>query len=293
LFTNNNDKDCIFTQNKINYILKKTAVFILLVFISKITNAQYYYKDIVSSNQAVADMKAYKEKKIRKITLKSFEDNGVESEGFFCEKKINRNYKKSELFTRADIAPASLFTSIFDADGKLLSTNDSSAFSVTEIKYTYDDKNRIYSILSTVRSIEEYENSITEEHIYSYENNVPTKMLKVKNGTDSTTILFSIDEKENISLEKDTKNGTKFYYYYDSQNRLTDIVQANEFTKNLKPDYIFEYNKEGQITQMTAVEEGSRNYFIWKYNYENGLRVRDRCFTNEKRLMGRIEYEYK
>jgi hypothetical protein len=273
--------------------LKKTAFVILLASISIITNAQYYYKDIVSNSQLMADMKAYKENKIRKVTLKSFEDNGVESEGFFCEKKISRNYKKTELFTRADITPASLFTSIFNDAGKLISTNDSSSFSVTEIKYSYDDKQRIKSIFSTVRAIEEFENSITEEHIYSYENNVPLKMTRIKNGKDSTDILFSSDEKGNITLEKDTKNGTKFYYYYDNQNRLTDIVQANEFTKNLKPDYIFEYNSAGQITQMTAVEEGSSNYFIWKYNYENGLRLRERCFTNEKRLMGRIEYEYK
>jgi hypothetical protein len=273
--------------------LKKTAFCILLVSISTMVNAQYYYKDIISNNQLAADMKTYKENKIRKVTLKSFEDNGVESEGFFCEKKISRNYKKSELFTRADIAPASLFTSTFNDNGKLLSTYDSASFSVTEIRYSYDDKQRIISIISTVRAIEEFENSITEEHIYSYENNILKKMVRVKNGKDSTAILFTTDENGNITLEKDTKNGTKFYYYYDTQNRLTDIVQANEYIKNLKPDYIFEYNSAGQITQMTAVEEGSSNYFIWKYNYENGLRLRERCFTNEKRLMGRIEYEYK
>jgi hypothetical protein len=273
--------------------LKKTSLCILLVSVSALVNAQYYYKDIVSNNQLAADMKAYKENKIRKVTLKSFEDNGVESEGFFCEKKISKNYKKTALFTRADIAPASLFTSIFDNDGKLLSTNDSSSLSVTEIRYSYDEKQRISAILSTVRAIEEFENSITEEHIYIYENNVLKKMVRIKNGKDSTDILFSADEKGNITLEKDTKNGTKFYYYYDNLNRLTDIVQANEYIKKLKPDYIFEYNNAGQVTQMTAVEEGSSNYFIWKYNYENGLRLRERCFTNEKRLMGRIEYEYK
>lgn len=275
--------------------MKKTALSILMVSTSLFANAQYYYKDIISNNQLMADMKAYKENKVRKVTLKSFEDNGIESESFFCEKKISKNYKKSTLFTRADIAPASLFTSIFDKDGKLLNTNDSSSFSVTEIRYSYDNKQRIHSIFSTVRAIEEFNNSITEEHIYSYESNRLSKMVRIKNGKDSTAILFSKDEKGNIILEKDTKNGTKFYYYYDEKNRLTDIVQANEFTKNLKPNYIFEYNNEGQITQMTAVEEGSNssNYFIWKYNYENGLRIKERCFTNEKRLMGIMEYEYK
>jgi hypothetical protein len=273
--------------------LKKTVLTILVASISFIANAQYYYKDIVSNNYLMADMKAYKENKVRTITLKSFEDNGVESESFFCEKKISKNYRKTTLFTRADIAPASLFTSIFDKSGKLLSTYDSSAFSVTEITYSYDAQQRISTIFSTVRAIEEFDNSVTEKHIYTYENNTLSKMIRVKNGKDTTAILFSKDEKGNIILEKDTKNGTKFYYYYDDKNRLTDIVQANEFTKNLKPDYMFEYNKEGQIIRMTAVEEGSNNYFVWKYNYENGLRIKERCFTNEKRLMGSMEYEYK
>jgi hypothetical protein len=94
-------------------------------------------------------------------------------------------------------------------------------------------------------------------------------------------------------VEKDTKNATKFYYYYDNKNRLTDIVQATEYSKSLKPDYMYEYNSTGQITQMTAVEEGSNNYFVWKYSYDNGMRVKEKCFTNEKRLMGSITYEYK
>ena len=44
---------------------------------------------------------------------------------------------------------------------------------------------------------------------------------------------------------------------------------------------------------MTAVEEGSKSFYVWKYNYENGLRIKERCFTDERKLMGSIEYEYK
>lgn len=239
-------------------------------------------------------MKAYKENKIRTITIKSFEENGEESDGFFCVKKISKDYEKTELFTRANLVPSSLLIANFDKSGKLLKTYDSSTVTVSEIVYKYDDVNRISSILSSIRSKDDdFENAISEEHIYTYENNALLKMVRVKNHTDSTTILFSTDENGNISIEKDTKNGTKFYYYYDSKKRLTDIVQATEYSKNLKPDYIFEYNNAGLITQMTTVEEGSNNYFVWKYNYENGLRIRERCFTNERRLMGSIEYEYK
>ena len=267
--------------------------FFLLTFFNGV-QAQYYYKDLISNGQVVADMKAYKENKSKKIILKSFEGDGLESKGFFCEKKLSKNYTKSELYTRADISAASLFTSTFNTEGKLLNTYDSSLLSVTEIVYTYNANNLISSIKSVIRSKDEdFENEITEEHLYEYENGRPSKMIRVKNGRDSTDILLAHDDNGNVAIEKDTKNGTKFYYYYDSKNRLTDIVQENEYSKNAKPDYIFEYNNAGLITQMTALEEGSKSFFVWKYNYENGLRIKERCFTDERKLMGSIEYQYK
>jgi hypothetical protein len=51
-------------------------------------------------------------------------------------------------------------------------------------------------------------------------------MIRVKNKYDSTTILFSADENNNISIEKDTKSGSKYYYYYDAKNRLTFEVRG-------------------------------------------------------------------
>lgn len=261
---------------------------------SSFAMGQYYYKDLLSNKQVVADLKAYKENKVKKIIIKSYEDDGSESEGFFCEKKITKNYQQTELFTRANIAAASLFTSTFNADGALLSTKDSSDFVVSSITYTYNSAGQIETITSNIQSKDDdFESTITEVHRYTYNNNVPTKMTIIKNGKDYNEIYFALDEKGNVTIEKDTKLGTKFYYYYDGKNRLTDIVQSTEYTKKLKPDYVFEYNSAGQITQMTAVEEGGTNYYVWKYNYENGLRTKERCYTDERKLMGSIEYEYK
>ena len=274
--------------------LKKSLTFLFIFAICNIANAQYYYKDILSNKQITTDLNTYKENKVRKISVKSFEDNGLESEGFFCEKKISKNYKSSELFTRSNFSYASIFSANYDQVGKLLNTYDSSELSITEIRYSYNDKNQISSVLSSIRSRDEdFENGITEEHIYNYENNVVANMQKVKNGKDTVVILFTTDENGNITLEKDTKNASKFYYYYDKKNRLTDIVPETEYTKTLKPDYVFEYNNANQITQMTSVEEGSSHYFVWKYSYENGLRTKERCFSDERRLMGSITYEYK
>lgn len=260
------------------------------------SSAQYYYKDILSNHQLLADMALYKQNKVKLINIKSFEDDGKPSEGFFCQKKFSRDYSKAELFTRSDISGPSLLTSTFNNKGQLLKTYDSSKISVTSNVYKYDQQDRIASILSNVRSQDDdFTNEITEEHIYSYdEQNKPVQMIRVKNRTDSTIILFALDEHGNVAIEKDTKSGTKYYYYYDVKKRITDIVQANDLKTGLVPDYIFEYNNSaGLLSQMTTTEEGGNYYFVWKYTYDNGLRARERCYSKERRLMGSIEYEYK
>ncbi|MEJ7680802.1 MAG: hypothetical protein WKG06_23710 [Segetibacter sp.] len=59
------------------------------------------------------------------------------------------------------------------------------------------------------------------------------------------------------------------------------------------PDYIFEYDPKGRITQMTQTQSGSANYLIWKYTYnENGMKEKEIVFNKQKEMLGRIEYKY-
>ncbi len=279
------------------FIMKRTFVLTFVLFVSAFSvQAQYYYKDIVSNNQLHAEMARYKENKVRTINIKSFEDDGSPSEGFFAQKKISKDYKRTELFTRSIISAPSVLISTFNDKGLLSTTRDSSEISSTTNIYQYNDDGKIVSIASSIRSSDDdFMNEIHEEHLYQYdEKGMPTQMIRVKNHRDSTIILFATDEHGNIAIEKDTKSGTKYYYYYDAKSRLTDVVQENDFKMRMLPDYIFEYNNSaGLVSQMTATEEGGNNYYVWKYTYENGLRVRERCYTKERKLMGSIEYEYK
>ena len=266
----------------------------LLAF-EPVTHAQFYYKDLVSNRQLVAEMALLKEQKIRSIKVNSFEDDGSPSDGFICEKKISRNYKTVEMFTRSNSTAPSEFISTFNSRGLLEETLDSSSISTNNTRYTYDENGRIKSIYSILRSSDDdFANEIVEEHIYQYRaDGIPERMIRIKNGSDSTIILFSLDEKNNLSIEKNTKSGDTYYYYYDSKNRLTDIVRLNPYNQKMLPDYMFEYNSTGQVSQMTTTEEGGSYYFIWRYTYSNGLRIKEKCFSKEKRLMGKIEYEYK
>lgn len=258
-------------------------------------HAQYYYKDILTNKELVAEMARMKEQKVRSVSLKSFEGDGSPSEGFFCEKKISRNYSSAETMSRSDITGISSFTANFNSKGQLLQTTDSSNISSSTSVFSYTADGQIQSIASSVRSSDDdFQNEITEAHYYEYnDKGVPVKMIKVKNNTDSTVYVFSTDENNNVGIEKNTKTGDTYYYYYDSKKRITDVVRLNTQSQKMLPDYIFEYNYGGLLTQMTSIEDGSSNYFIWRYTYENGLRVKEKCFSKEKRLLGTIEYEYK
>jgi len=268
---------------------------ILMIMGISIVQGQFYYKDIVSNKQVLDDIAYYKKQGIHKITIKSFEDDGAPSKGFFCKKSISKDYRKIELGSRSSLSSPSIFTSFFNENGSINRTYDSSDISATSIHYTYDSNNKILSIFSTITSRDDdFITEVKEEHIYSYNKmGLPENMLRIKNLTDTSVISFVIDEKNNISMEKDSHTGSKYYYYYDDKNRITDIVKENEFQGRMIPDYLFEYNEAGSIAKMMSTEEGNTNYYIWSYEYNsNGLRSKEKIYSKEKRLLGTLEYIY-
>lgn len=272
---------------------KYTFLFLSLGFASA-TNAQYFYKDIISNTQAKNELLNLKERKVKEVKITSYEDDGKPSKGFFCERKLSRDFKISEIFTKTAAHPPTVTTAEYSASGLLLRSTDSSEISTTRIQYTYDDDNRLFTIESTVRSADEdFVNVLKEKHVYQYNDDFyPDSMLRIMNDNDTTIILFSKDETGNISIEKDTRNGNMYYYYYDGKSRLTDIVHRTAFTDRLIPDYMFEYNSDGNISQMISTEDGGTYYFVWKYSYENNLRKKEDCYSKQRVLLGSIKYDY-
>ena len=273
----------------------RSVLFSFFITAACTSRAQYYYKDIISNKQARQDMVNYKENKVRNVKIKSFEDDGTASEGFFCERRIGREYLSSELFTKTNMSPISIVTSAYTADGRIVSSVDSSDIATNRSEYTYDDDGRLLKIVSVIRSADDdFVNEIREEHLYEYTSDfLPDKMYRIMNRRDTIPILFSKDEYGNISIEKDTRSGNKYYYYYDAKSRLTDIVHRSEYKEELVPDYMFEYDENGNISQMVSTEEGGSYYYVWKYEYTKGMRKKEQCFSKERRLLGYLEYEYK
>jgi len=275
--------------------IKQVSLLILSICFGTEIYAQFLYRDLISVGQANEEMATYKKGGIKNIKIKSLEPNGEESEGFFCEKKISKDFKKTSLYTRTGNEGKSLMESFFNKEGLLIKTYDSSEIVVSRNEFFYDNNNRLSSTLSYSKSNDDdFVNEITEAHVYRYnEDGIPVSMLRIKNQTDTIVILFSPDENNNVGIEKETKNGSKYYYYYDENKRLTDVVHTNEFKQRLVADYVFEYNEEGKISSMTTTEDGNDNFTVWKYDYENHLKVKERIFDRNGMLMGKIIYEYK
>ncbi len=275
--------------------IKHVSLLILSICFGTEIFAQFFYRDLISVTQANEEMAAYKKAGIKNIKIKSLEANGEESEDFFCEKKISKDFRKTSLYTRTGNQGKSLMESFFNKDGLLIKTYDSSEIVVSRNEFFYDNNNRLSSTLSYSKSNDDdFVNEITEAHVYHFnEDGIPVSMLKIKNQTDTIVVLFYPDENNNVAIEKETKNGSKYYYYYDENKRLTDVVHTNEFKQKLVADYVFEYNEEGKIAEMTTTEDGNNNFSVWKYDYENHLKVKERIFDRNGMLMGKIIYEYK
>lgn len=280
----------------IKMIHKSIIYFSLLFPISFHADAQYFYKDIWSNRQVVKEFAILKNNNLKNIKIKSFEDDGEPSDGFFCEKKINKNYTQSQMISKSNITGQSLLVSDYNNSGYPVKTTDDTPNTTSTTEYKYDDKGRI-SLITTVTKGDDDSDKITETHEFSYdEKGIPVKMIRKKNYVLVATIHFVSDANGNVieeDVEGNSKLDKKYYYYYDDKNRLTDIVHYNDRAARLLPNYIYEYNELNQPTQMISTTEGTSNYFIWRYSYnDKNLRETEKCFSKEKRLLGTIRYEY-
>lgn len=270
--------------------------FMVLIFaLSALSgNSQYYYKDILVNRQTQNTWKSYFSSKVRNVTILSTEKNGEPTPGFVCSQTISPDFQSIQTFTKsADVQPSNL-QAIYDANGRILKTVDTSDTYKSTSEYHYNEQGELYILNNTALETDNHV-EVLEKHIWYYKDGRAWKMLKIKGGTDSTTVNFKADEKGNIIEERPVHGKEPLpavYYYYDNDGRLTDIVRYNEKAGRLLPDYVFEYGPQG-ISSMLFVPSGSNDYQKWIYEYdEHGLKVRETCFNKRKEILARITYQY-
>ena len=282
------------------YPLHKIKLLQLLIIVAILStassaSAQYFYKDIWNTSQLNKESIKLKNESIKLIQTKSFEDDGTPSEGFFCEKRIDKEFTSATMASNSYITGQSLILTYYKENGQVLKVIDSSSSSVNITDYQYDHS-RVKSISTTTRSKED-NIGIIEIHDYFYTaSGQLEKMQRKKMGALIGTVNFLTDKNGNVIEEQEVlKNvtGRKYFYYYDEKNRLTDVVHNNERANRLLPDYVYEYDNKGNINQLISTDENSSNYFIWKYDYDDkNFRISEKCFSKEKRLLGSIVYHY-
>jgi YD repeat-containing protein len=274
----------------------KTTILILCISCFAITGqAQHYYNDLVATGEQMKKRAVWLQQRVKSVRFNSYDNNNQPIEGFKCEQIVKNNFTEITTITTTALAGTTENTAFFNTAGQLIKTVDTSDGNKTVITYAYDANNRLTNITSIATSPGNYSNK--EQHLWSYDAaGKPQRMLKIKNNTDTTYITFVPDEKGNPGEEKSIRQGQEQptrYYYYDDNNRLTDIVRYIPRVKKLFPDYIFEYDAQDRVTSMLVTIEGTGDYQKWLYTYdEKGLKIKDECYSKTKVLIGKIEYKY-
>ena len=271
----------------------------ILVYLS--ASGQYYYNDIVATQEINFRQKGFSHNSVLRIESRGFDNKGTLARDFSEMREISKNGHLLKISSFTDLKKSTEYYQ-FDDSLRLISFTDSISLIKNTTNYEYDREGHLIKIQNIViDSVGDFNQ--VETHHWVYKNGIPEKMWRIvtNNGaaisTDSLEIRFGVDENGNIVEERSFRNGVQndfLYYYYDGDNRMTDIVRYNNKLDKLIPDIMFEYDENDQVIQkITTTSDRELGYLIWRYIYnDNGLKVKEALFDNKKQLRGRIDYLY-
>ncbi|RYD93538.1 MAG: hypothetical protein EOP50_10980 [Sphingobacteriales bacterium] len=265
---------------------------LLLLPCSFAASAQVYYRDIVGTRETNEQMARYREAGVRSVVLTSFDADGSKSDALNVQQAFTGN-----MLTTVTVLDSnnSVLQTFLDEKGRVARTVDSSEAAMAITTYTYSSTGELER---TESQTSDPTGKFVQREMHRWEWNAgkPVRMVRIKNGTDSSVVRFVADEKGNISEERSKRAGLPedvVYYYYNDAGRLTDIVRYNEKAKRLLPEYMFEYDEAGHVVQRITVPGNNSNYTIWRYQFDNkGLKIREALYDRYKQLTGKVEYQY-
>ncbi len=276
--------------------MKNILIAVLILTISIRLRAQYYYNDIVGTRNLNRTIQLYQDNKVISAEASGFDNTGIKNDdfsevhNFYPDQKLLKLYSRNKRDTSTEY-------DYFNSKNLVTTVSDSTASFVSTTTYTYDDRNNPL-VIENIVSDPNDSVYVDEVHQWFYNaDGKPLRMLRVVNKNDSTDIHFTLDDKGNVVEELPfihKISREKTYYYYDDQNRLTDIVRYNVKAQRLLPDYMFEYSDKDQVTQkITTLSSEDIGYIIWRYAYNDmGLKTTEANFNRNKELMGKIKYTY-
>lgn len=272
------------------------------LFSSFALHAQFYYKDIVGTNDINRQMQIYLLNNVKMISATGYTPQGSRATDFAEVYEIKDNGKTLKISRNVNLIYNAFFQR-FDDQNRVISIIDTSQGIQNITTYEYDQAGRVIAIQNKVKD-PATEIDIIELHRWFYnKDGKAEKMWRTINGSDSLEIRIIPDENGNPGEERSFKKGYEtdvVYYYFDEKNRVTDIVRYNKKVKKLLPDEIISYDEEDRIIQRitTAPSDNFRQttwvgYNIWRYIYDSkGLKTKEALFDKEQQLSGKIEYSY-
>lgn len=258
--------------------------------------SQSYYKDLVVTGELSKKRALYQSNRVRSVESTGFDNRDQPIDQFSSTQSINGSFSEIRTITKDPLTGSSESTNFFDQKGQLVRSVDTSEGNKSVVTYSYNESGKLAVMTSQSTSPGQYQSR--EQHFWSYDaNGKPQRMVKIKNGTDTTQVELVMDEKGNVVEEKSRVRGVlqpgAWFYYYDSDNRLTDIGRFNVRANRVLPDYIFEYDEAGRLRTMLTPMQNMGDYQKWYYTYdEKGLKRKDECYSKSKVLIGRVEYRY-
>ncbi len=274
----------------------KNLFVLFFILTTIIARSQFYYNDIIGTQELNQRMKDYVTTRVASITATGFDPYGMKNNSFYELHEVKENGKLLKVSSLNETDRKNTLYR-FDDNGRLITQTDSSVGVKAVIEYKYDNTGRLISLLNTTTDTDNEFNQ-TEEHVWIYApNGSPEKMWKIMNRKDSLQYGFTIDN-NNVADEYPIRNKVKYdplyYYYYDAKNRLTDVARYNKIVKKILPDFMFEYDEQDHVIQKIATVSGAQvGYVIFRFGFnEKGLKNKEVLFNKLKQKTGSIDYQY-
>lgn len=274
----------------------KNLLSLFLFFYAATAHSQFYYNDILGAEELNQRMKNYTANKVASVNAIGFDAEGIKNSDFIELQEIKENSRLLKISSYNEKVKSTIYYR-FDDSGRLASQTDSANGAKSVSEYKYDMNGKLISVFNTVSNIDN-DVKIYEDHKWIYNaTGQPEKMWKIMNRKDSTLYRFSLDERNNVADEILVKKGIRYdsvLFYYDAQNRLSDIVRYNKKAGKLLPDFMFEYDTQNRVIQkISTVSDVRIAYIIWRFQFnEKGLKTKEVLFNRFKQQTGRIEYRY-
>lgn len=279
--------------------MKNIPLALGFLLISTLLHAQYYYNDIIGTQETNRQMKAYVSNKIRTMSATGSDRNGTRATDFSEFHEVRENGRALKATSIVNLN-RSIIYSRFDEQGRVISVADSSTEITSVTTYEYNAAGRITRVQNTVKDSSTAFDQVETHQWYYNSNGMPERMwrtIRTAGSIDSMEVRIIADEDGNPGEERTFKRGVEMsylYYYYDDKNRLSDIVRYNNKLKKLLPDLMFEYDDDDRVIQkITTTSNHLMGYLIWRYIYnDKGLKTKEALFNKDKELTGRIDYTY-